>query len=82
MLLKNLEVTKGLVNGARGRVDGFTKEGNPLVVFMSGSKHEVGNRSRSRRPVYEEKIGSAAGYRRQEQKQGSGDRSRRYEMGS
>ena len=34
MLLKNMDVGKGLVNGARGRVDSFTKEGNPLVVFL------------------------------------------------
>ena len=34
MLLKNMDVGKGLVNGARGRVDSFTKDGNPMVVFL------------------------------------------------
>jgi ATP-dependent DNA helicase PIF1 len=41
MLMKNIDVGKGLVNGARGRVEGFTKEGNPMVVFIGGTRHEV-----------------------------------------
>jgi len=41
MLLKNLNVSTGLVNGARGRVESFTTEGNPVVVFLGGVKQEI-----------------------------------------
>jgi len=41
MLLKNLNVAKGLVNGARGAVDSFTKEGHPVVRFLGGCKEQV-----------------------------------------
>jgi len=41
MLLKNLNVSSGLVNGARGRVESFTTEGNPVVVFLGGAKQEI-----------------------------------------
>jgi len=41
MLLKNLQVSTGLVNGARGRVESFTQEGNPVVVFLGGNKQEI-----------------------------------------
>eukprot|EP00092_Neocalanus_flemingeri_P020384 GFUD01022082.1.p1 GENE.GFUD01022082.1~~GFUD01022082.1.p1 ORF type:complete len:663 (-),score=151.50 GFUD01022082.1:268-2256(-) len=41
MLLKNLQVSTGLVNGARGRVESFTPEGNPVVVFLGGNKQEI-----------------------------------------
>ena len=36
MLLKNLGVSVGLCNGSRGRVIGFTEEGEPKVVFCNG----------------------------------------------
>ena len=36
MLLKNLNLSKGLVNGARGKIVGFDKvNGNPVVKFVS-----------------------------------------------
>jgi len=41
MLLKNLNVSTGLVNGARGRVESFTTDGNPVVVFLGGNKQEI-----------------------------------------
>ena len=41
MLMKNMDVGAGLVNGARGRVEAFTKDGNPMVVFLGGARHEV-----------------------------------------
>jgi len=41
MLLKNLNVSSGLVNGARGRVERFTTDGNPVVVFLGGVKQEI-----------------------------------------
>ncbi|XP_050713556.1 ATP-dependent DNA helicase PIF1-like [Eriocheir sinensis] len=43
MLAKNLEVGRGLVNGARGVVTAFTngRDGNPIVRFMSGVTSEV-----------------------------------------
>ncbi|KAG0701618.1 ATP-dependent DNA helicase PIF1 [Chionoecetes opilio] len=43
MLTKNLEVGRGLVNGARGVVTGFGYEnkGNPVVRFMSGVTSEI-----------------------------------------
>nr|XP_018913022.1 PREDICTED: ATP-dependent DNA helicase PIF1 [Bemisia tabaci] len=39
MLLKNVSVTKGLVNGARGVVSKFSAEGHPVVVFCSGESY-------------------------------------------
>jgi len=41
MLLKNLNIIAGLVNGARGAVTGWNKNGNPIVKFMNGTSHEV-----------------------------------------
>lgn len=41
MLLKNLLVATGLVNGARGRVESFSQDGNPVVVFLGGNKQEI-----------------------------------------
>jgi len=41
MLLKNLNVSQGLVNGARGAVESFSKDGLPIVKFLGGRKHEV-----------------------------------------
>jgi len=41
MLLKNLDVGAGLVNGARGAVTGWSNNGNPIVKFMNGTSHEV-----------------------------------------
>jgi len=41
MLLKNLNISTGLVNGARGRVESFTSDGNPIVVFLSGIRQEI-----------------------------------------
>ncbi|XP_054268590.1 ATP-dependent DNA helicase PIF1-like [Macrosteles quadrilineatus] len=36
MLLKNISVARGLVNGARGVITKFSKDGLPVVRFMSG----------------------------------------------
>ena len=36
MLLKNLDVKNGLVNGARGLITGFSKGGQPIVKFSNG----------------------------------------------
>ncbi|OWF54393.1 ATP-dependent DNA helicase PIF1-like [Mizuhopecten yessoensis] len=43
MLAKNLEVHRGLVNGARGLVTGFEKggEGLPIVKFLSGLEEVI-----------------------------------------
>lgn len=41
MLLKNLNIVAGLVNGARGAVIGWSNNGNPIVKFMNGTSHEV-----------------------------------------
>ncbi|XP_046672369.1 ATP-dependent DNA helicase PIF1-like [Homalodisca vitripennis] len=36
MLLKNINIAKGLVNGARGVITTFSKDGFPVVRFISG----------------------------------------------
>ena len=41
MLLKNLNVGLGLVNGARGAVESFGPEGCPVVRFLGGAKEVV-----------------------------------------
>jgi len=41
MLLKNLNVAAGLVNGARGVVEKWSSSGNPVVKFMNGASQEV-----------------------------------------
>ena len=41
MLLKNLNVVQGLVNGARGAVQSFDSEGFPVVRFIGGKKESV-----------------------------------------
>ena len=41
MLLKNINVAGGLVNGARGRVEKFSTDGNPVVRFLSGTTLEI-----------------------------------------
>ena len=41
MLLKNINVAAGLVNGARGRVEKFSSDGNPVLRFLSGNEMEV-----------------------------------------
>jgi len=41
MLLKNLNVSSGLVNGARGRVEKFSSEGHPIVRFVGGVTQEI-----------------------------------------
>jgi len=41
MLLKNLNVSSGLVNGARGRVEKFSSEGLPIVRFVGGNTQEI-----------------------------------------
>ena len=41
MLMKNIDVAAGLVNGARGKVVEFTKDGNPIVVFLSDAREEI-----------------------------------------
>lgn len=38
LLLKNLQQSKGLVNGARGVVTGFSSSGLPFVKFASGGR--------------------------------------------
>ncbi|XP_065212759.1 ATP-dependent DNA helicase PIF1 [Planococcus citri] len=42
MLLKNIHVSDGLVNGARGIVISFTRDDLPVVQFRSGMKRIVG----------------------------------------
>jgi ATP-dependent DNA helicase PIF1 len=61
MLVKNIDVKAGLVNGSRGVVVGFSTSGLPTVRFRSGAQHtmhpenwtvQVGvGRSASRRQV-------------------------------
>lgn len=41
MLLKNINVSIGLVNGARGTVASFTSDGLPVVQFCSGLKRTI-----------------------------------------
>lgn len=41
MLIKNLDVSAGLVNGARGYVTGFTDSKMPIVKFMNGAELTV-----------------------------------------
>ncbi|KAB7497758.1 ATP-dependent DNA helicase PIF1 [Armadillidium nasatum] len=41
MLMKNLDVSQGLVNGARGVVTGFSGTGLPIVKFTSGMVKEL-----------------------------------------
>lgn len=41
MLLKNIKISSGLVNGARGIVTSFTSSGLPVVQFRSGVKFTV-----------------------------------------
>jgi ATP-dependent DNA helicase PIF1 len=38
MLIKNLDVAGGLVNGARGYVRGFSENKMPIVKFLNGSE--------------------------------------------
>ncbi|XP_047738595.1 ATP-dependent DNA helicase PIF1 isoform X1 [Hyalella azteca] len=42
MLLKNLSVAEGLVNGSRGIVQSFAASGFPVVKFACGVRREVG----------------------------------------
>lgn len=35
MLIKNIDVNKGLCNGSRGYVENFSESGNPMVRFVS-----------------------------------------------
>ena len=41
MLLKNLSVGLGLVNGARGAVESFSPEGSPVVRFLGGAMETI-----------------------------------------
>jgi len=41
MLLKNLNVSSGLVNGARGRVERFSSDGHAVVRFVGGVTQEI-----------------------------------------
>ena len=41
MLVKNLNVGGGLVNGARGMVEKFSTGGNPVVRFLDGATVEI-----------------------------------------
>lgn len=41
ILLKNLDLELGLVNGSRGVVLEFTSDGYPLVLFLNGKKMEI-----------------------------------------
>lgn len=41
MLLKNINIGKGLVNGARGVVTNFYKDGSPVVQFITGQEYTV-----------------------------------------
>lgn len=42
MLTKNIDVSRSLVNGARGIVTSFTDQGFPVVQFTSGLKETIG----------------------------------------
>jgi len=54
MLLKNLNVGLGLVNGARGAVESFTAEGSPVVRFLGGATEVV--------RLHQWQVKGAAGY--------------------
>jgi ATP-dependent DNA helicase PIF1 len=41
MLITNLDIGSGLVNGSRGIVVGFTDSGAPIIEFLNGSKIPV-----------------------------------------
>jgi ATP-dependent DNA helicase PIF1 len=41
MLIKNLDVVKGLVNGSVGTIDDFTADNYPIVLFDNGHKEMI-----------------------------------------
>lgn len=43
MVVKNIDVSKGLVNGARGVVNEFDKQGLPVVQLTNGHKESIGS---------------------------------------
>lgn len=42
MLVKNLDVTKGLANGSRAIITGFSKSELPIVQFLNGEERIIG----------------------------------------